>query len=277
MISFIQRIAIGNALRVFIEPPDGATRWRVLRKGSDTFSGHDDASALVAYEGDLKSFVDSQSLQNDIMAFYRPYYFINGSWEEGATANATPVANYEDLTTDVLSMVRDRIEAGLKVECDRGNFSTELGYIQVYTAPPSVEQNLRFPLVTVHLTDEGPQERGIGEYIGGDEFDSDAFDWSDSEGWLAQVQLSIMGWSYNSDERIELRKALRRIVLANLPVFADSGFDQVNFSQQDVDAVNGEYGPPIYQVLCSFSCTAPVRVGSTVDAITDVEVRSTNG
>lgn len=278
MISMIQPLHVGNALRLFLQPPAGAVRWKVLRKGNGTFSGHDDGSAIVAYEGDETVIVDTAFLQNEVMAFYCPFYTSDGAtWTAGPVASGTPAAIYEEHTTDVLSFLRDRLEAGLLVEVQRGNFVPELGYIQVYTAPPSLEQNLRLPLVTVHLDNEDSSERAIGEDISGDQFDAIGFDWQESEGWLANVRVMVIGWSLNSDERLELRKAIRRIIIANLPVFAAQGWEQVNLSQQDIDAINGEYTAQLYQVMSTFTCVAPVRVSGTVGAIREVSVRSNNG
>lgn len=274
MISMVQPLSVGNALRLYLEPPVGAVRWKILRKGSDSFTGHDDPSAAVVYEGNEPIVVDTRYLQNEVMAFYRPYYTADGAiWTSGSTNSGTPRATYEEQTVDVLSELRDRLEAGLLVECQRGNFQTELGYIQVYTAPPSLERDLRFPLVTLHLESEEPAERGIGEVIGVDEFDGIGADWQEYEGWLSSVRLSIVGWSLNSDERIELRKAIRRLVVANLSVFDSLGWVQVNLSQQDNDAISGEYPSPIYQVMSTFSCLAPVRVSADVAALSqDVNV-----
>ncbi len=273
MISIIQPIPVGNALRLFIEPPVGSTFWRVLRKAADNFTGQDDSSALVVYEGDEKIFVDSQHLINEQMVFYKVYYRIGNSWAASATSSGTPSATYEDHSTEVLSVMRDRIERGLLVECQRGNFQPENGYISVYTAPPSLEQDLRFPLVTIHLDKESPAIRGLGDDISGDEFDSIGFDWLESEGWLAQVQLTIVGWTQNSDERIELRKAIRRLIVGNMQVLADQGIVQVEASFEDNDMVSGEFSAPIYQVVTSFSCIAPVRVGNKVAPIAGVNVQ----
>jgi hypothetical protein len=271
VISIVQPLHVGNALRLFIEPPAGSVRWKVLRKGSDTFSVHDDASAVVAYEGDERVVVDSAYLQNEVMAFYRPFYTADGlTWTPGATASGTPAAIYEDMSTDVLSVLRSRIESGLLVECQRGNIVTDLGYVQVYTASPSLERDLAMPLVTVHLENEEPGERFLGEDMIGDQYDAIGDDWTESEGWLANVSVTMIGWSLNSDERMELRKAIRRIVVANMPVFADEGWQQCNLSQQDIDAVNGEYPAHIYQVMSTFSCLAPVRVGGKVEPVREV-------
>lgn len=278
MISMVQPLSAGNAIRLFLEPPAGAVSWRVLKKGSDTFIDIDDASALTVYEGDERVVVDAAYLQNEVKVFYRPFYLMpGGAWQAGPTAHGTPAAEYEEHTTDAMSFVRERLEAGLLVEVQRGNLVNELGYIQVYTAPPAMEHGLRFPLVTVHLENESPAERGIGDDISGDKFDFVTDDWLESEGWLSQVQLTIIGWSLNSDERIELRKAIRRIILSNMPVFDAKGMTQITVSAQDVDAVNGEFGAPVYQVMNSFSCLAPVRVGNRVTPINDIEVKATNG
>jgi hypothetical protein len=273
----VQPLHVGNALRLFIEPQAGSVRWKILRKGSDTFSGHDDPSAFVAYVGDERVTIDSAYLQNQTMVFYKPYYTADGvTWSAGPTAHGTPDAIYVDYSSDVPTTLRQRIEAGLLVECQRGNFATELGYIQVYTASPSLERDLALPLVTIHLDSEEPAERFIGEDMIGDQWDAIGDEWSESEGWLANVSVTIVGWSLNSDERMELRKAIKRIVVANLPVFADDGWQQCSLSQQDVDAVSGEYPAHIYQVMSTFSCLAPVRVGGAVDPVREVIARRTN-
>ncbi len=272
MISTIQNLHIGNALRLFVTPPADAVQWRILRKGADTFVDENDPSALVVYEGSERVLVDSESLKNEVMAFYRPFYTTDGTtWTAGATSSGTPTADYVDYTTDVLSVLRDRIERGLLVECERGNFQPEDGSIQVFTAAPSLETDLRLPLVTVHLDNEDPGERGIGDAISGDEFDAIGFSWNESEGWYANVAITVIGWSLNSDERIELRKALRRIIIGNLPVFTAEGIDQVALSLSDIDAVNGEYPAHIYQCIGNFTCISPVRVGGPVAAIESVE------
>ena len=272
MITMIQPLTAGNALRLFIQPPTGAVRWKVLRNGNGVFTGHDDASSIVAYDGADKVTLDTAFLQNEVMAFYKPFYTFDGAtWTPGAVASATPRGTYEDFSTDVMSQLRDRLEAGLLIEVQRGNLVNELGYIQVYTAAPSMERDLRMPLVTLHLEDESPTERSLGEYVGGDEFDPISGEWLDAEGWLANVRVAVIGWSLNGDERIELRKALRRIVVANLPVFEAFGWSTVNFTQQDMDALSGEYPAPIFQVMSTFTCLAPVRVGGrTPVGVTDI-------
>jgi len=277
MITTIQPLHVGNALRLFFAPPAGASEWKVLRKGTGTFTGHDDPDALLVYQGTEDVIIDSNSVPNEVPQFYCPFFTSDRvTWTPGPVMSGTAVADYEEHTTDVMSHLRERLEVGLKVECDRGNFQTDAGYIEVYTAPPSLEQQLRFPLVTLHLEGEDPEERGIGECISGDTFDSPGFEWNESQGWWARVRVTVVGWSLNSDQRIELRKAIRRLIIGNLDVFDGFGWAEVSLSLQDIDAINGEYPAQLYQAVGTFSCVAPVRVGGPVAAISQVISRSAN-
>ncbi|MNP64282.1 hypothetical protein D3C76_1597660 [compost metagenome] len=52
---------------------------------------------------------------------------------------------------------------------------------------------------------------------------------------------------------------------------------QINLSMQDTDAVSGEFNVNMYQVMATFSCLAPVRVGHRATPITDITSWSTNG
>lgn len=276
MIFTVRPLYSGNALQISLVPPSGATRWKLLRKGADNFTGVTDPDAYLAYEGTDVTVVDASFLQNGIPAFYRAYYWNGTAYTESATASGTPQATYDDASTDALSLVRDRIEAGIAVEVARGKLSPTQGFIQVLTAPPVADGGVQLPVITVHLTSEDPGERAIGELIDSDQFDSIAGTWTESEGWLAKVQIEVVGWSLNPDERIELRKALRRIVIANLAVFDAAGMLEISFSQQDIDAISGEYAANIFQSVGSFTCLAPVKVTNSVAPIVDVQV-SVNG
>lgn len=274
----IQPLHSGNALRLFLEPPKGVVAWRVLRNGTGVFSGPNDSHAALVFEGfddDAQVLVDvGNALENDARWFYGAYHSTDKVvWHASPVKSAIPNAIYQDQTTDVLSFVRDRLSSGLLEECKRGNFQTDFNFIQVYTAPPVMESALRFPLVTLHLESEESADRGIGETLGPDSFDAQDFEWTESEGWLANVRLQIIGWSLNSDERIELRKAIRRLIVANLPAFDSVGFNTINLSQQDVDSVNGEYPSPIYQVMNTFTCIAPVVVSGNVSAVREVVIK----
>jgi hypothetical protein len=271
MISFVVALPIGNALKVFLAPPSGALSWRILRNGTGTFAGEADPAAFVAYEGDENYAVDVTGLQNGVAMYYCAFYWDGVEWTASNVATATPNATYVDYSVDALSLFRDRLAAGLSVEVARGTLRPATGAIPVLTAPPQYEDS-RWPMVSVHLTSESPSERVLGEQFLADSFDEAANQWTESEGWLASVQIAVIGWTQNPDERIALRKAIRRIVIGNLPVFDSAGMVQPEFSMQDVDAVSGEYPAPVYQAAGTFTCMAPVVVGDQVDPIVDVEV-----
>ncbi|SAK98692.1 hypothetical protein AWB80_07571 [Caballeronia pedi] len=271
MISMVIPLPVGNALKVFLAPPAGARTWRILRKATDDFTDQSDPAAFVAYEGNDKYLVDFAYLQNDVPVFYRAFYWDGVEWSPSATASATPRATYQDRSSDALTILRDRLEAGLAVEVQRGTIGSPNSAIPVLTAPPQYESTT-WPMVSIHLSSDAPMERSLGELLEIDSFDVDADTWTESEGWLANVQITVIGWSQNPDERIAMRQALRRIVLANFPVFDAAGLVQIEFQQQDVDAVSGEYPTPVYQTAGTFTCVAPVIVSDEVAPVRDVQV-----
>jgi hypothetical protein len=144
------------------------------------------------------------------------------------------------------------------------------GVIKVLTAPPIFEQT-RFPVVVVHLTIESPGDHGIGEVIGEDGQDVDGM-WNETEGWLANTTISIVGWCLNPDARIAMRKAIRRLVIGNLQVFNAAGLREIELSQQDTEDLTGTYGAPVYWSECTFSCISPVAVSGQVPQVKDITV-----
>lgn len=246
----------------------------MLRKVSDTFCGPDDSDALLVHDGDERSVLDTRFLQNGTLYFYRAYYWNGSTWSASSSATGTPNATYEDASTDVLSIVRDRLDYGLQAEVASSRLVHDRGHIRVLTAPP-VYQDTVWPVVTVQLQAESPSVRAVGETIEADELVVDDNAWDGAEGWLANVQLAVVGWSQNPDERVELRKALRRIIVANLPVFDDAGMVQAEFTQQDMEDFQS-YPAPVYQTIGTLSCLAPVRVITSRDpVISNVEAEIT--
>lgn len=268
MISQIQQLPAGNALRVFIDPPANALMWRLLRKDADNFVDQNDPAAVLVSDGTEKYPVDAVNLKNGVLAYYKVYYF-NGTWVASATVSGTPLASYADMTNDVLSFVRERIDVGLQVEVARQVLKPNSGKIDVMTAPP-VYEHTRWPVVSVHVDDDSSGERGLGEIIDPDSFNASDDEWTETEGWLASQKLSIIGWTQNPDERIALRKSLRRIVVANLPIFDSIGMVEINFSQNDAEDFTS-YDAAVYQVVCTLSCDAPVVVGHDSSTIHTVE------
>src|SRR5690349_5704022 len=111
MITFIEPLSVGNALRVLLSPPPGATKWRLLRKVADTFSGPTDPDAAVINDGDDDtSIVDTSSLTNGTTYYYREYALVGADWQASATVFGTPAAAGQLSGPDPLSIVRDRVE-----------------------------------------------------------------------------------------------------------------------------------------------------------------------
>jgi hypothetical protein len=271
MIWLIQPLAAGNALRVLLAPATGASRWRLLRKDVDAFSGWDDATALVVFDGnDAKAITDVSGLINGEQVFYRLYSLVDAAWvDSGVSVAATPTADMVDLGTDVLELVRSRLEAGFKVYCDRGTLKIDSGFIPVLNASPQVEET-PLPIVTVHLQNQGTEVRGIGEMIAVDVFDDDTAEWLSVEGGLDRVQLTIVCWSINSDTRIVMRKALRAILQANLPVWDAAGLVTPSWSMQDLEDYQ-TYQVPMFQTVCTLDCLAPAAVQTSTPPIVDAE------
>ncbi|HRQ04351.1 MAG TPA: hypothetical protein PK580_00145 [Nitrosomonas halophila] len=258
MIRFVQPIACGNAIRLLLDPPFGTSEWRVLRKETDDFLGQDDPNAYLVYSGDEKMVVDHQFLINDRLYYYQVYYLVDGIWEAGNKTTGMPSATYSEASTDVLELLRDRLDYGFRVEVERGVIAHEFNAVPILTAPP-VFEDTRWPCVTVHLESEFPAERGVGELFLPDTYDEDEDVWEAQEGWLANVQVQIITWSLNPDERIEMRKAIRRIIQANLSIFDHEGMITIEISQRDIEDFTS-YQAPVYQSMCNFSCQAPAYI-----------------
>lgn len=258
MIDALQPLPVGNAVKLWLSAPSGSHKLRVLRKQTDNISGPTDAQAVVVYEGDDTFVVDFISLKNGTEYYYRSFWFDGEAWtlDDETSSTATPNAINSDPGPDVLSVVRDRLKAGLAADVAANILSGATGAYQVYTAPPEFD-SVTFPVATVHLRSEVPLVRSIGEIIAPDSYDLDTGLWADSEGWLARVNLDIIGWVMgNPDERIALRKSMRKVLIGNLPIFDSLGMEQVEFTFTDTEDFES-YGSPVYQTVCSFTCLAP--------------------
>lgn len=266
-------LPVGNALRIFVNAPPSAVLTRILRKATDTFAGQADPAAVVVATTREAAVLDIASLVNGTPYFYRSYYFNGSAWSDsGVSASGTPNATYVDQSVDVQSVVRDRIDAGMKVEIARGALLPQSNKISVLTAPPVFDQT-RMPMVIVHLENEAATAMGIGDVLAPDQFDAMSGQWEESTGWLALTQLTVTCWSLNPDERLNLRRALRRVLMANKPVFESLGMVNVAFPMNDL-ADFANFGVPVYQVMCSFSCMAPVMISDQIAPVSSVVVKA---
>lgn len=238
---------------------------RILRRADDAFAGADDPNAvLVGDDWEDTWLVDSaDDLVDGVQVWYRCFDWVNGGWiDQGVSFAATPQVNFEPDGLDPQEFVRDRIQIGINYAIAQGWLQPASGAIQVTTAPFQLSETVTFPTISVHLESTGPADRSIGDELV-EEFDQFADQYEGTEGWMARTALNVAGVSQNPDERISLRKALRQIVQANLPVFAGAGLRNIEFSQTDSEEFR-EKDVPLYHTNGTFSCVSPawIRAGT---------------
>jgi len=268
MIAMIQLIPAGNGLKIILHPPAKTVRIRLLRRDDSAFTGESDPAALLINDGKETYIVDTAALYNGHVVYYCAYYFDGTNWTASAVVSATPNANFADMSSDAMTVVRDRIELGLQVYVDRGLITPSSGRIPVMTASPLVETT-PMPLITIHLASDSSEDRFIGDMVANDIFDSTEWKWHSQDAYFSRVQLTIIAWCLNADERIILRNALKTVMISNFAVFDAAGLMQVDiqFSDQE-DFVS--YAAPIYQAVCNFTCYAASVVDSVDPAIRDL-------
>lgn len=270
-ISFAQPLPCGNATRLIFNPPDGARRFVLLRKEVDSFPAWDDVGSVVIYDGEpTLAVLDWTGLANGRAYFYCLFALIGATWVPSASRSVTPAATDGDRSVDVLSIVRERIDLGLQIEVARGNLNNKNGRIQVLTAPPLFD-NTAWPVVTVHVNSDASGDRAIGEIMTEDVWVEDAWSWDSAEGWLSRWSIGISGWCLNPDERIALRKAIKRIVLGNLAVFSDAGMLNIDLNQQDAEDFE-RYSAPVYLINGTLTCAAMSLNSALEGAIRDVNI-----
>ncbi len=276
MLSFVRALPAGNAVQMTLLPPAGAVRCRVLRKPSAYPSGPADQTATVVHDGTIPGVLtDTQGLVNGSNYNYRIYYkdAANDWLAFFDDAAVTPRATYLGDTIDPQAIVRDRIAAGVAEETRRGVFKPKDGKFPVITAPYAMAGNISFPVISVHLESDAPGHRFIGEGLLMDERAEDG-SWVEGEGWFTRTVLNVIGASTNMDERMAMRRALRRIIQANLGIFSALGLMEVEFSQKDYEESADERGTVVYMTVGSFSCLAPAYVTNGADAISDITVQA---
>jgi hypothetical protein len=278
MISFVEPFAAGNAVRLHLSPPAGAAEWRVLRRPTDAFQGPEDPGAVRAGDpGDPwpGAVTDAAGLMNGVAYLYKFYWkrAADGAWLDEPAVPFTPQATYGEDAPDALVLVRDRIAAGLAVEVKRGTLKPASGRIQVVTALFPLPEATKLPCVSVHLDTDESGARFLGENLAaefpsgiGSELVPD-----EGDGWFSNVGINIVGVSLNGDERSAMRRAIKRVVQANLALFEDLGLSQISLRQQDSEEP-GENNAVLYLTAARFTCVAPSRVAWKLGRITGVSV-----
>lgn len=266
-ITFLEPVAAGNAVRVFMEPPAGALNWRVLRRTADIFTGADDAGAVVVADDCTDNVVlDLRALVNGTTYFYRLFSWDGTVWTADPSASVVPAASYQGDAIDPIQIIAERLQAGLAVEVLRGDLIPQTGIVPVFTAPYILADQITFPCVTLHMENESPAERGIGDDDVGPTFGAGG--WSEYQGWLARTQINIAGVCRTADERHALRRAMTRILQANLAVFAGLGINQLEWTFADTEELTDK-AAPLFMTGGSISCVAHSFVAALVPAITE--------
>ena len=273
-----QPLPAGNAAQLVLRPPKGAATWRVQRNTTGVFTGPaTPGAAVVADDWGEASFVDMVGLTNGTPHHYRvDYRDAAGAWMAGKedVATVTPMATFGGDPVDPQILLRDRLEAGLAVEVQRGTLkaSAKKKQIEVLMAPFALSDNIAFPIVSVHLESLSSAERMLGETIAADRELREG-GWRESEGWLARCVLNIVGVALNPGERAALRRAINRVVLANLPVLDAAGIILPDLQQRDHED-SESYNAPLFFTLGTFSCLCPVFATGDVGEIESVEVEA---
>jgi hypothetical protein len=270
MISLLNPLPSGNAVRILLNPPSTAVSWQLVRNETGVFVDQDDG---VVYTGNEKAIVDIAAMANGTKVYYQPWYFDGTAWDgTSAVKSVTPSASFVDRSVDPFSIVRDRLDAGLNALVARGDLTHPRGIIPVLTSYPQVADP-NFPLVTVHLDSDSAEVRALGECPMPDELLPDG--WDMYEGYLSSVHLEILGWTLNGDARKTLRKAIKAVLIANLEVFDAQGLYHIDLRFSDMEDFQ-TYQSPIYYTQATIRCLAPSAVSSNrADTVSGLSITLT--
>lgn len=269
MFTYLAPVAAGNAVLAILSPPAWAKSWRVLRKATDTIAAQDDAQALVAYEGEDRSFIDIAGLRNNVQVFYRPFYWNGDAWIADVSMAVTPAVLYTDVSCDVVSLLRERLDLGMVHYVGAGKLHHKNGKIPVMNATPTYE-GTAFPVVSVILASDAPAQDFVGGVVGGDVKHASG-QVSSFTGHMSRYEINITAFTPNSDARAALRMALKAILTANRVIFEENQITQVEVSFTDQDDFQS-YGEPMFMVRGSFTCLAPTAIEVRTGVISDVSV-----
>lgn len=279
-IALLRTQPIGNGAEISVNVSAGVTRLVLLRKTADTFTGYNDAAAAVVLDLALTAasqtwllpaLLDGDLLENGATYWYRAYGYTT-AWLASASASITITPTLELIGPDPLDLIRQRLSASFATAIRTGLIHPRNDEIEVLTAPPQVD-HAHFPVVTVHLEEDRNAERGIGECLGTDRWNSSTGLWESGDGWLSRWQIAIVGWSQNPEERRILRGLIKRTVLGLLPVLEDQGILLPELSLRDSEDMTS-YGFPMYLSQGALTCLAPAWAMGTDPAVSEVNTTS---
>lgn len=267
----IQAPAAGNALRLLITPPAGAVWWRVMRRSSAPPAGPDDPGALVVADRSTDEVLyDTVCVENGPTYQYAAYYWLGSAWAaESDTASAVAASIYQDGGIDPLQVIRQRVDAGIAAEVAAGRLAPADGVVSVHVAPFWLADDFAFPGISVHLTSSSPN---AGRCIGNDVFppvDNGDGTLTEFEGWIVSTQVEVVAVSLNGDERLALRRALARVLEANLLIFEGLGLQDIEVTISDSEDFAAK-AAPLFFTSASISCSSASFVTITRPAFQSI-------
>lgn len=269
--NLLQPISCGNAVRLVVQPTGNETRWRLLRKETNVFTGHDDPAAFVVHDGASRFLTDARLLVNGVAYHYALYGYAAGSWGVPVMASVVPEALFEDASVDPQELVRERVDVTLHSMIQRGLVQLSRSNVAVMSIP-FYTQGGELPVVTVLYGNGSATGHALGEQMSTDEFDGS--DFIGTQGWHESISLEVSAWSLNAQERNTIRKALQAVIAANLGIFAESGL--MNFEVQSVQDTEDtqSMNAPIYQTVIRVGCQAVCAVTEVDGSFTSVSTTS---
>jgi hypothetical protein len=266
-------------VRLFVSPPPGAATWTVLRRASDTITGPNDAGAIVAAPwGRFEAVIDTDGLVNGTPAYYAVFYRDAAGAPladpRARTRSVTPAATARDTSTDYMPLIRGRMQIALDNAVADGRLSHHRGRIPIVTAPSLKRDEMPLPIVSVHLDSDRPAERAVGDHL----LDLELAEagWDESEGWLSEVSLNVVGVCLNPDQRNALGRVLKHAILANRDIWHAHGIMRPAVNLTHTEMQPEASNAPLYIVAATFtfivtSATTAAR-GEVEDAIATVNV-----
>lgn len=263
MLVYAAPLAAGNAVVLLADPPADAQACRVVR---------DDVvvEQFAATPGQRVEYVDHTGLINGQAYAYALLWLIDGEWADGGTATLTPAVTYSSRVPDAMTLVMDRIDLGLRIEVERGDIEPPSGGVVSVLRAPTQEDNTRLPLVTVEFAGSQSDERALGEIWNRDDATDDG-NWIERAGWMRREELVLVAWTLNPDQRHNYRRALERILLANLPIFEAGGLLMPEYTVSDQDLFT-EHAAPIHAASLNLSYRVLVEGGALLPSIADIQI-----
>lgn len=282
-IALLRSLPVGSAAEISVNVDGGVNRLRLLRKTADTISGWDDPAATVVCDESvavysqirlIPSLLDLSAIQGTTYYYAAfGYHVASAAWRASVSAAITIAASAELVSPDPLIEIADRLRKGLAERVAASAIKPASGGIEVLFAPPLIDRT-HWPVVTVHLDSDQSSERAIGEFSAPDLYDPDLDAWDEGEGWLSRYVITVIGWTPNPEERLSLRRAIKHILMGNLPAFEQLGIVTPELTQRDIEDMD-RYEIPMYQTLATLTCLAPAWFAGRTAAVDDIEVTET--